>query len=101
MAYEVSPNGFVEDSYPFFSEMSYAVHMLNQRPRRTPTVLPILYAEDARVDAKVRLLFSTLERVQPIVTLLERHPGNLWRVGFENGDSEIVHSSLLASLPIA
>jgi len=100
MAYEVSSNGFVEDSFPFFSEMSFAAHMLNQRPRRTPTVLPILYAEDARVGTEVRLLFSTLERVQPIVTLLERHPGNLWRVGFEQGNSEMVHSSLLVSLPL-
>ena len=81
--------------------MSYTIHMHNQRPRRTPTVLPILYAEDARVGTKVRLLFSTLERTEPIVTLLERHPGNLWRVGFETGDTELVHSSLLASLPIS
>jgi len=75
--------------------------MLNQRPRRTPAVLPILYAENARVGAKVRLSFSTLERTAPLVTLLERRPGNLWRVGFENGDTEIVHSSLLASLPLS
>ncbi len=75
--------------------------MLNQRPRRTPPVRLILYAEDARIGAKVRLLFSTDERIQPVVTLLERHPGNVWRVGFDNGDFELVHSSLLASLPIA
>ena len=80
--------------------MSYALHMLNQRPRRTPTVLPILYAEDARVGVKVRLLFSTAERIQPIFTLLERLPENLWRVAYETGDSETVHVSVLASLPL-
>jgi len=101
MAYEVSPNGFVEYSYPFFSSFPYTIFMLNQRTRRTPLALPVLYAEDARVGARVRLLFSTPERIQPTVSLLERHPGNLWRVGFDNGDTEIVHSSLLASLPIS
>jgi hypothetical protein len=80
--------------------MSYTFHMLNQRPRRAPPQLPVLYAEDMRKGTKLRLLISTHQRVNPIVTLIDELPDNYWRVRYEDGGRDVVHASCCVSLPL-
>jgi hypothetical protein len=74
--------------------------MLNQRPRRSPPQLPVLYAEDMRKGAKVRSLISTHQRVNPIATLIEELPDHYWRVRYEDGGRDVVHVSCFVSLPL-